>query len=129
MRTAETATCPKCNHPVELPHKFMQRAWRKLTCPACQTRLELVPRRALLMLAPLNTLPLLLRPIERLVPPRQAMFWMGMAAGAYVMGAFALAIWWRWELRHPLLRIRRVPRPEITLNLGLKSPENIRTLR
>jgi len=57
------------------------------------------------------------------------MFWMGVLFGVYIMGAVAIAIFWRWESRHPVLRIRKRPQPEIALNLSLKSPENIRTLR
>jgi len=81
------------------------------------------------MVAPLSTLPLLMRPIQLLTPPRQAMFWMGVLFGVYIMGFVAIAIFWRWESRHPVLRIRNRPQPEIALNLSLRSPENIRTLR
>jgi hypothetical protein len=81
------------------------------------------------MVAPLSTLTLLMRPIQLLTPPRQSMFWMGVLFGVYIMGAVAIAIFWRWESRHPVLRIRKRPQPEIALNLSLKSPENIRTLR
>jgi hypothetical protein len=54
---------------------------------------------------------------------------MGALFGGYVVGLVVLAILWRWEWRHPVLRIRKLPKPEIALNLNLKDPENIRTLR
>jgi hypothetical protein len=129
MSNVRTTNCPNCNHAVELPQQFRLAAWRKLACSACGTKLELAGRRAPLFLAPLGTLPALLYPIQRLAAPPQAMFWMGALLGIYATGLIAVAIFWRWESRHPVLRIRKIPAPEIALNLSLKSPENIRTLR
>jgi hypothetical protein len=56
-------------------------------------------------------------------------FLMGALFGGYVVGLIVLAILWSWGWWHPVLRIRKLPKPEIALNLDLKDPENIRTLR
>ena len=44
---------------------------------------------------------------------------------ACMMAAFFYML---WELRHPRLVVRKIPKPETVLNLGLKSSENIKNL-
>ena len=46
------ATCPACNDDVATPSFLNLDAWRHLTCPHCQTRLEMKPPRSLVF-APL----------------------------------------------------------------------------
>jgi hypothetical protein len=131
MSNARTANCPNCNYLVDLPHKFMRPAWRELACHSCKTRLDLMPPRVSRFLPVIAMLPILFSSITHLVPDRTraGVFLMGALFGGYVVGLITIAVFWLWESRHPVLRIRRIPKPEITLNLDLKSPENIRTLR
>jgi hypothetical protein len=106
----------------------MQVQWR-LACSFCKTGLEVMPNRASKFFAALSLLPLFTIVISRFAFTRMHIFLIGALFGGYVVGLIAITVFWRWELRHPVLRIRQTPKPEIALNLGLKSPENIRTLR
>jgi hypothetical protein len=54
---------------------------------------------------------------------------MALLLGGYVVGLVALVKAWRLESKHPVLKVMTLPKPEISLNLGLKNPENIRQLR
>jgi uncharacterized paraquat-inducible protein A len=125
MFSARTAICPSCSQTVELPH--MQAQWR-LACSFCKTRLEVAPNRASRFLASLSLLPLFTISLSRFASTRMHIFLIGALFGSYVVGLIAITVFWRWESRHPVLRIRQTPKPEIALNLNLKSPENIRTL-
>jgi hypothetical protein len=128
MFTARKAICPSCSQTVDLTDQFTQAQWR-LACSFCKTRLELTPNRASKLLAALSLLPLFTILLSRFASTRMHVFLIGALFGSYVVGLIAITVFWRWELRHPVLRIRRTPEPEIALNLNLKSPENIRTLR
>lgn len=76
-----------------------------------------------------NRVPYSLPVRERFASARMQFFLIGALAGGYVVGFIAITVFWRWESRHPVLRIKRVPKPDIALNLNLKSPENILDLR
>jgi hypothetical protein len=129
MPRARTAICPKCGQGVELD-KFMQPV-RTLTCRGCKAKLEMAQTRASRFVPLIALLPILFSSSTRLFPGHSGarIFLMGALFGGYVVGLVVLAILWRWEWRHPVLRIRKLPKPEIALNLNLKDPENIRTLR
>lgn len=129
MAKVRQAICPSCEHALELPHTFMQMRWRRLACPFCKTKLEIAPGRAPIFLAALSFLPLLVVSLSRLGSARIQIFLAGALAGGYVIGLIGVIAFWNWESRHPVLKIRQIPRPEIALNLNLKSPGNIRTLQ
>jgi hypothetical protein len=128
MFSARTAICPKCSQAVALPREFMVSAWRTLACPACKTKLVLMPPRAARFLTLMSLMPVLFSSVPRLFPGLKGIILMALLLGGYIVGLIALVFSWRRELKHPVLKIRVLPKPEIALNLGLTSPENIRTL-
>jgi hypothetical protein len=109
----------------------MQPAGRTVSCSGCKTKLEMAQPRVSRFVPFIALLPILFSSMTRLFPSRSraSIFLMGAVFGFYIAGLIALAIFWHWEWRHPVLRIRKLPKPEIALNLDLKDPENIRTLR
>jgi hypothetical protein len=73
--------------------------------------------------------PVLFSSVPRLLPGLMGILLMAFLMGGYIVGLVALVVAWRRELKHPVLKIRKLREPEINLNLRLKSPENIRQLR
>jgi hypothetical protein len=49
----------------------------------------------------------------------------GMIVGGDLVALLAVALFWLWEVRHPELTIRKRPKPEIALNLGLPGPRKL----
>jgi hypothetical protein len=41
----------------------------------------------------------------------------GMVMGGYVVALLALLMFWLWEIRHPELKTRKRPQPEIALHI------------
>ena len=121
MYSVRRAACPNCGHAVELPQRFMVSAWRRLACPACHTRLEVSPPLRASLLLPLSFLPLIFFLLVRFVGPYMQLFLMGLMLGIWVSVVIALAIVWRWESRHPALRVRTRKKAEIALNLSLRT--------
>jgi prepilin signal peptidase PulO-like enzyme (type II secretory pathway) len=121
--------CPKCGHGVETPHKYQVSAWRRLRCQNCKAKLEPVYSRAPLLIAQLGMVPSAFFPAMRLFGFRPGLFWIGFAFGVFIAALIAVGIFWLWESRHPRLKIGKERKPEIVLNLNLKSPENIKNLQ
>jgi hypothetical protein len=61
---------------------------------------------------------------------RQRPFLAGVIVGLLAAGYLVVISLSIWDWRHPRLQVRKkLPRPEIALNLDLKGPENIRNQR
>jgi hypothetical protein len=101
----------------------MQPAWPGLVCLTCKTKLDIMPPRAARFLLLICLMPITFSSISRLFPGPIGIFLLGFLLGSYVAGLIALVIAWRRELKHPILKIRVLPKPEITLNLGPMSQE------
>jgi prepilin signal peptidase PulO-like enzyme (type II secretory pathway) len=114
--------CPNCGHGVETPHKYSVQAWRRLRCPNCKAKLELVYSRTPLLIAQLGIVFMGFFPAMRLLGLRPGLFWIGFAFGVFVAAFLAVCIFSFWESRHPKLRVGKERKPEIVLNLNLKSP-------
>lgn len=117
------AKCPKCGHDVVTPSRFSLIAWRLLACPNCKTGLALVER------APKLVFPVMLVSLALFLIVRMAgrnAFLEGAILGGYAVALLALLLFWLWEIWHTELKIRRRHRPEITLDLSLQNPKNIK---
>ncbi|MBZ5532674.1 MAG: hypothetical protein LAO20_14675 [Acidobacteriia bacterium] len=120
--------CPRCDHQVSTPVTYDWSAWSKLACPNCKARLERTRSRASWLILPLvlssTTFGFLagwLRPL-----PFMAGVFFGLLIAGYV-GAIILLI---WDWRRPRLLVRKkLPQPEIRLNLDLKGQDKIRKIR
>lgn len=111
--------CPKCHHRVETPYRYSVRAWRRLRCPNCKAKLELVYSHAPLLLAQLGIMSSgFFLPAMRIFGFRPGLFWIGFASGILISSLIAIAVLWLWENRHPKLRVSEERKPEIILNLN-----------
>jgi hypothetical protein len=50
----------------------------------------------------------------------------GMVLGGYIVALLAVSLFWLWEVRHPRLKLRKLPKPEIKLDLSLPNSKNIK---
>ena len=103
------ATCPACNDDVATPSFLNLDAWRHLTCPHCQTRLEMKPPRSLVF-APLVA-PLFILAREGRVFEVIAFVFM-----------FAMFFFLLLESVRPKVRLRTRPVPKPTIRLNIEGP-------
>ncbi|HEV7551659.1 MAG TPA: hypothetical protein VGP65_08255 [Candidatus Angelobacter sp.] len=130
MSSARTSSCPKCGQAVLLPREFTNSdLLRTPACPACRTKLVVMPPHAAKFLTLMCLAPVLFFSVPRLLPGLTGIVLIALLLGGYVIGLVALVKAWRRESKHPVLKVMTLPKPEISLNLGLKNPENIRQLR
>jgi hypothetical protein len=130
MSSGKTAPCPKCGQAVLLPREFTNSGLlRTLACSACSTKLVVMPPQAAKFLTLMCLAPVLFSSVPRLLPGLTGILLMAFLMCGYIVGLVALVVAWRREIKHPVLKIRKLPEPKISLNLGLKSQENIRSLR
>jgi hypothetical protein len=120
--------CPSCDHPVSTPFTYAWSAWQKLACQNCKARLERGRSRASWLILPLvlssTTFGFLASWLRQ--RPFVAGLVVGLMAAGYV-GAIILLI---WDWRRPRLRVRKkLPQPEIRLNLDLKGQDKIQRIR
>jgi hypothetical protein len=117
------AKCPQCGHDVMTPSRLSMFAWRLLACPNCKAGLALVERAPKLFF-PVMLVFLALFLNVRIARPNA--FLEGAILGGYVVALLAVSLFCLWEVWHPELKIRKRPKPEITLDLGLQNPKNIK---
>jgi DNA-directed RNA polymerase subunit RPC12/RpoP len=101
------AKCPSCNHKVRTPFFMNLQGWAEFACPACGSRLEMVPPRAVawvILIAPLFVL------------ARQGRIYEVIAI------AFSLAVILIFVLEcvYPKVRLRRKARPEPEIKLNIE---------
>jgi hypothetical protein len=118
MSSGRVASCPKCNQAIALPHELMASDLRTLACPACRTKLEVMPPQAAKYLTLMCLAPVLFSSVPRLLPGLTGIVLTALLLSGYIVGLVALVTAWRRELKHPVLKIRTLPSPEISLNLG-----------
>jgi uncharacterized paraquat-inducible protein A len=113
--------CPQCDHPVSTPSAYDWQEWQKLACPNCQARLERGRSRAARVVLPLLIFSMTL-PGWMSLTLRQRPFLAGIIVGLLGAGyIFALGML-IWDALHPRLQVRKkLPKPEITLDLNLKT--------
>jgi hypothetical protein len=80
--------------------------------------------RAPKLVFPVVTVFLALFLIVRIAQP--SLFLEGAILGGYVVALLALFSFWLWEVWHPELKIRKRPKPEITLDLNSQNLKNIK---
>ncbi len=73
-------------------------------------------------------MPLLLNLVKYLTPAQNHQFWRGAILLAYFAGTAAFILFGLWDRWRPLLQIKQLPKPEITLDLNLRSPDHLRRL-
>src|SRR5882672_1639886 len=103
--------CPNCGHGVETPHKYLVRAWRRLRCPNCKAKLELVYSPHPLLMAQLGIAPIGVFSAMRLFDFHPGLFWMGFGFGLFIAALISVFASWIWESRHPKLRIGKERKP------------------
>lgn len=117
------AKCAQCGHDVMTPSRLSMFAWRLLACPNCKAGLALVERAPKLFF-PVMLVFLALFLGVRIVRPNP--FLEGAVLGGYVVALLAVSLFCLWEVWHPELKIRKRPKPEIILDLGLRNPKKIK---
>jgi len=73
-------------------------------------------------------MPLLLNLVKYLTQAQNHQFWRGASLLAYFAGTAAFILFGLWDRWHPLLQIKHLPKPEITLDLNLRGPDHLRHL-
>ncbi|HLW55075.1 MAG TPA: hypothetical protein VKW06_19750 [Candidatus Angelobacter sp.] len=107
--------CPKCSSKLE---RFATLRAARLVCPNCRAALELMPRRAPLLMILLTMVPVQLSSLFRLTQFRPGPWTLASLAAGYLAAWIALIVLAVKEARRPRLRERLRPKPEIVLNLN-----------
>ena len=105
------AKCPGCNHDVRTPFFLNMDAWRHLSCPHCQARLEMKPPRSFVLgplIAPLFIL------------ARQGRVFEIIAFVFMFVTIFLLLL----ESLRPKVQLRKKPLPEPSIRLNIDDPSN-----
>jgi hypothetical protein len=90
-----------------------------LACPNCKAGLALAARAPQVLSSVLAAFWLFF------FIARPNLFLEGMILGGFLVAVLAVGLFSLWELRHPELKIRNRPKPEISLNLNLPGPRKI----
>lgn len=105
------AKCPACNHDVRTPFFLNMDAWRHLSCPHCQARLEMKPPRSIILgplIAPLFVL------------ARQGHVFEIIAFVFMFVTIFLLLL----ESLRLKVQLRKKPLPEPSIRLNIDDPSN-----